>query len=192
MNKLYSSKLGRTLVLFSVILFSFGFLANPYPTIKNNSLPSHESALTFSWNEFELKDLSGEDLVTLIFEAKGSVQLSESMVITSSMTKAEGYTEQGIESVDLVFENNKSIANVLYQNVPNPFDGQTVVSFRLNKAGKAQILITDVDGKLIQEIEGTYPQGLNSVELDRIQKAGVYYYQLNTEGFTATKKMIKI
>ena len=39
MNKLYSSKLGRSLVLFSVILFSFGFLANPNPIIKNNSLP---------------------------------------------------------------------------------------------------------------------------------------------------------
>ena len=155
-------------------------------------IASHESALTFSWNEFELKDLRGEDLVTLIFEAKSAIQLSESLVITSSMTKAEGYTEQGIESVDLVFENNKSIANVLYQNVPNPFDEQTVVNFRLNKAGKVQILITDVDGKLIQEIEGTYPQGLNSVELDRIQKAGVYYYQLYTEGFTATKKLIKI
>ena len=114
------------------------------------------------------------------------------MVITSSMTKAEGYTEQGIESVDLVFENNKSVANVLYQNEPNPFDGQTVISFRLNKAGKVQILITDLDGKLIQEIEGTYPQGLNSLELDRIHKAGVYYYQLSTEGFTATRKMIKI
>jgi hypothetical protein len=160
--------------------------------IRAEHIASHESALTLSWNAFELKNLSNEDLVTLIFEAKGTVQLSESLVITSSMTKAEGYTEQGIESVDLVFGNNKAITNVLYQNVPNPFDGQTLVNFRLNKAGKAQILITDVDGKLIQEIEGTYPQGLNSVELDRIQKAGVYYYQLNTDGFTATKKMIKI
>ena len=48
-------------------------------------IASHESALTFSWNEFELKDLSGEDLVTLIFEAKGAVQLSESIVITLSL-----------------------------------------------------------------------------------------------------------
>jgi uncharacterized protein YrzB (UPF0473 family) len=155
-------------------------------------IASHESALTFSWNEFELKDLSGEDLITLIFEAKGSIQLSESLVITSSMTRAEGYTDQGTESVDLVFENSKSITNVLYQNVPNPFEGQTVINFRLQKAGKAQILITDVDGKLIQQIDGSYPQGLNSVEVNRIKKSGVYYYQLNTEGYTATKKMIKI
>jgi hypothetical protein len=155
-------------------------------------IANHESALTFSWSEFELKELNGEDLVTLIFEAKGNVQLSESMVITSSMTKAEGYTEQGIEGVELMFDNNKGLANVLYQNTPNPYNNQTVVSFNLKQLGKAQILITDIDGKLIEEIDGTFSQGLNSVELDRINMPGVYYYQLITEGFTATKKMIKI
>ena len=108
------------------------------------------------------------------------------------MTKAEGYTEQGIEGVALMFDTNKGLANVLYQNTPNPFSNQTVVSFNLKQSGKAQILITDVDGKLIQEIGGTFPQGLNSVELDRINIPGIYYYQLNTEGYTAVKKMIKI
>ena len=82
----------------------------------------------------------------------------------------------------------------LYQNTPNPFGEQTSISFRLPSASAAQITIYDVTGKVIQVIEGDYARGLNRVEVnkDDLPQTGVLYYQLDTEAYTATKKMVVI
>lgn len=80
----------------------------------------------------------------------------------------------------------------LYQNTPNPYAGQTVIGFKLPVASKATLSVYDVTGKVWKALEGEYKKGYNEVRLSSIDlgTTGVLYYQLDTEKYTATRKMI--
>lgn len=82
----------------------------------------------------------------------------------------------------------------LYQNTPNPFAGETVISFSLPRAMEAQITIYDVTGKVLKLIEVDGVKGYNEqvVRSGELSGSGVLYYQLDTEDFTATKRMVVI
>ena len=157
-----------------------------------DQLGLHEGQLTLSWNDSELRRLDGEDLIQLRFEANRDMDLSQGLYISSSKTIAEAYTESGISEVDLIFEGKSASKTILYDNVPNPFKEETVISFSLAQAGKVSITITDLNGKVIRTISGDYEAGYNSIQLRDLKTTGVLYYQLETDGFTATKKMVKM
>ena len=80
----------------------------------------------------------------------------------------------------------------LYQNHPNPFEGYTVIGFELPRAAVGRLLIYEVTGKVVREIKGEFEKGYNEVTLsrDELPAAGVLYYQLETDKFVATKRMI--
>jgi len=80
----------------------------------------------------------------------------------------------------------------LKQNTPNPFGAETSIGFTLPKAAKATLTIRDVKGALVYKVEGSYAKGNNLIMLKKEQlgASGVLYYTLETNDFTATKKMI--
>ena len=82
----------------------------------------------------------------------------------------------------------------LYQNTPNPFTGETVIGFQLPYSGVADLTIYDVTGLLIKRINGEYKAGYNEVRLSstKLGVTGVLYYQLDTDRYTATKKMVLV
>ena len=52
---------------------------------------------------------------------------------------------------------------VLYQNIPSPFEGYTVVGFELPEQTEARLIIYDVTVKDLQEIKGDYNKGYPEV-----------------------------
>ena len=82
----------------------------------------------------------------------------------------------------------------LFQNRPNPFKGETLISFNLPEATFATLTIYDVNGKVVKTIRGNYNQGLNEVSIDRsdLGGSGVKYYTLRTKSEIATKIMVII
>jgi large repetitive protein len=54
------------------------------------------------------------------------------------------------------------------------------------------LTIRDVKGALIYRVEGNYTKGNNQVILkqEQLRASGVLYYTLQTNDFTATKKMV--
>ena len=80
------------------------------------------------------------------------------------------------------------------KNSPNPFTEVTTIGFNLPQADFAKITVYDMTGKVIHVQSGDFVKGYNAVELKRsdISVNGLLYYQLDTEAFTATKKMIHI
>ncbi len=83
---------------------------------------------------------------------------------------------------------------ILYQNYPNPYERYTIIGFNLPEQTTARLTIYDLTGRLIQRIEGDFNQGYNEVQLKAsdLNASGVLYYQLDTERFTATKKMVLV
>jgi hypothetical protein len=79
----------------------------------------------------------------------------------------------------------------LMQNYPNPFNPTTKISFDMPKAGDYKITVYNVTGQKVTELAGNAAAGRKTVDLDMTHNAsGVYFYKLETEGFTATKKAV--
>ncbi len=81
----------------------------------------------------------------------------------------------------------------LSQNYPNPFNPTTTINFTMKKAGTASLKVYDVLGRLVfqKSIEAKY--GSNSYNFDGTNlTSGIYFYQLNTENFSKTLKMMLV
>ena len=80
----------------------------------------------------------------------------------------------------------------LKQNYPNPFNPSTTISFNLPVSSYVSLKVYDAAGKLsatlLEERKGS---GSYSVTFNAsILPSGVYFYKLNTDKFSAVKKMI--
>lgn len=94
----------------------------------------------------------------------------------------------GVSSVGI----NELEANgaTLGQNVPNPFNGESTITYQLAKDVSSVVFtVTDVMGRVISSEKAATSTGSHSIKLGSYA-AGVYYYTLNVDGKTSTKKMI--
>ncbi len=87
----------------------------------------------------------------------------------------------------------------LEQNRPNPFNPTTMIRYNLNERGPVQISIFAPSGRLIDKLVGTVQAaGTHDVIWNgkdangRDQASGVYYYRLDANQSSDTKKMILI
>jgi len=80
----------------------------------------------------------------------------------------------------------------LSQNYPNPFNPNTIINFSIPKEEFVKLVIYDVNGRTVKElVNGTKSTGDYSVLFDAFDLAsGVYFYQLRTENYISTKKLI--
>jgi hypothetical protein len=158
----------------------------------------NEGVITTSWNSINAVSLDAEAKVfSMTFVAKSNAQLSEVLAVNSRYTKAEAYDNNvNLMNIGLSFNGAATVAGEfeLYQNQPNPFKSETVIGFNLPEAGAATMTIYDVAGKVLKVYNNEFAQGYNEVQINRseLSGAGVLYYQLDTENYSATKKMIMI
>ncbi|MBK8500979.1 MAG: T9SS type A sorting domain-containing protein [Saprospiraceae bacterium] len=83
----------------------------------------------------------------------------------------------------------------LYQNKPNPFRTLTSIDFYTQNATSVSLTIFDIHGRILKRVEGDFDQGYQSFairEHDLNTNASVLYYQVETEQYSATRKMIII
>ncbi len=78
----------------------------------------------------------------------------------------------------------------LFQNTPNPFQKETSIGFFLPSKESISLNIIDISGKVIKTYSGTYGIGNHTIKVDIPLSAGVYYYQLISKSYAATKKML--
>lgn len=80
----------------------------------------------------------------------------------------------------------------LSQNYPNPFNPATTIRFDIPKQSAAKLVIYNAIGQEISILvnnkleAGSYEVSWNATALP----SGIYFYKLETEGFTSIKKMI--
>ncbi len=152
--------------------------------------------LTTSWNTSgAVPTATDTKLFSLIFKSSTAGRLSEKLSITSSITTAEAYdTEGNITNVKLDFIGSEPAGIQLYQNRPNPFRETTSIGFYLPEAGKADLNILDVQGKVLKEISGVYEKGHHEIQLNATDLAGkgVLYYHLVMDKKQVIKRMIVI
>jgi photosystem II stability/assembly factor-like uncharacterized protein len=89
-------------------------------------------------------------------------------------------------------KNQFPVSAELFQNYPNPFNPTTTISYRILRTSKVKITLFDVTGREVKIIlndfkhPGDYRIKVNSEGLS----SGVYFYKLETQGFSESKKMV--
>lgn len=93
-----------------------------------------------------------------------------------------------------IIQNNNIIPDTysLMQNFPNPFNPETNITFSIPVSGFVKLSVFDINGKEVTVAhKGFLFAGNYDIKLSSSYFAsGVYFYRLQTEKFTATKKMV--
>ena len=90
-----------------------------------------------------------------------------------------------------------AFSDVLYQNVPNPFNPVTTIRYSVGGTGRVELGVYDVGGRLVTRlVNATQPAGIYNVSWDGRDErgsqvsSGVYFYRLRTPGSAQTRKMV--
>jgi len=85
----------------------------------------------------------------------------------------------------------------LYQNYPNPFNPTTVIQYDVPELSQVSLTIYDLSGREISQlVNDTQSPGLKTVVwngrdfMGNRMGAGVYIYQLKSDNYVESKKMI--
>jgi hypothetical protein len=80
----------------------------------------------------------------------------------------------------------------LYQNYPNPFNPVSKIKYGVPKNGYVKLAVYDEIGRLVAILQdGEKQANTYEAEFDATNlPSGVYYYRLEAEGFSETKKMV--
>ena len=80
----------------------------------------------------------------------------------------------------------------LYQNYPNPFNPSTKISWQSPYGGYQTLKVYDILGREVTTLIDEYRDaGKYEIEFNASQlSSGIYFYQLKTENFVETRKMI--
>ena len=88
---------------------------------------------------------------------------------------------------------------ILFQNFPNPFNPTTTIYFRVPKGESSTLFIYNVLGQRVRMLYAGEGNGdTQSIVWDSKNDAGVrvssgvYFYQIRSQGFLATKKMLLV
>ncbi len=158
-----------------------------------------KGALTASWSHADPISLNArQQLFRLQFRARQSGQLSDLVQLNSQYTPAEAYrADAALLDVQFDFEDASGLPVrkfALYQNQPNPFRAETLISFWLPESGEASLQVYDISGKLVWRRKDHFERGYHEQPLNKAElgSTGIFYYQLKTDNHTAVKKMTLI
>lgn len=132
------------------------------------------------------------DIGTSLEVGTGSDICGDSLVMNGTYT-GNGTICGVILSVNVITQNVPKSFD-LFQNYPNPFNPVTKIRFDLPKQADAKLVIYDALGREISVVvnelleAGSYDVNWNASDLT----SGIYFYKLETEGFTSIKKMILV
>jgi carboxypeptidase T len=143
-----------------------------------------------------------KEVVDITSLARGSTQLKIRFSLVSNVqTNADGiYIDNirilGYDPITTSITGNSEVPLKynLSQNYPNPFNPSTSIKFDLPKSGFVTLKVFDLLGRevaqLVNEVKqaGSYNLEFNAANL----ASGIYYYKLESDNFSDTKKMILI
>ncbi len=153
-----------------------------------------DGLITTSWNQPYLA-VSGEThLFTMVVRAKSDhPTLMHLLAVNSRLTRAEAYRTNG-ELLQVALQVQPEVPTVtqalLYQNVPNPFAGETIIGFDLPWPGEVRLTVSDIQGRVLKVLKGNFGVGYGQFRLkDNGLPAGILQYTLTSGQFSATRRM---
>ena len=123
----------------------------------------------------------------LVYSMNGTVISGNLLAANGNVVSAEFGSVDGATVNAKLLPANFSLA----QNYPNPFNPTTTIGFSLPVKSDVSLSIYNIAGQLVKEFNGTFEAGEQSFVWDAsAQASGVYFYKLNANNFSETKKMV--
>jgi len=175
--------------------------------------------ITLEFNEVTPLDSGSGTLATILFDIEStaadetvtidSTRFLDSQSLEFTLTAADGggkftpyftYGYVDIKTTTDVEERYDPLIPddfALEQNVPNPFNPTTNISFDLPRQSFVRLEVINVLGQRVKTlVNESLPAGIHTVTFDgrddnqQQVASGVYFYRLETEGFSQSRKMI--
>ncbi|HOY12570.1 MAG TPA: T9SS type A sorting domain-containing protein, partial [Saprospiraceae bacterium] len=156
------------------------------------------NVMTMSWSSANAKSVSeGSTVMTMRFKATQDGKLSQMMELSNQVLRSEAYvgSDMEVSKVTLELRNAHPTVFHLSQNEPNPWRGETVISYELPKAGKVTLTVLDITGKMVAQKTVDGAAGKNTIGLTKAElggAAGVMIYRLESGSLSLQKRMIVI
>ena len=146
-------------------------------------------------NSFAYANITDENFINNQFITKVKGKDSKSINLIYQFFTVDGQLlSQGTESIML---KAVPVQFTLHQNYPNPFNPVTTINYDLPQQSHVNLYIYDVLGREVANLVGKeVPAGYQSViwntnnNLGVPVSAGIYFYQIQTNDFVKTKKMV--
>jgi VCBS repeat-containing protein len=139
-----------------------------------------------------IEDASNGDLFTLIVSAANT----DALGTISGEARLNAAASSALGAVDVI---EIPDSYTLSQNYPNPFNPTTSIQYQLPEATGVKIAVFDMQGRLVRTIvnqeqkAGTYTVQWDGRSESGVQAAsGMYIYQIRTESFVSTKRMMLV
>ena len=141
--------------------------------------------------DYETKD--SYTVTIAVSDGKGG---TDSIAVTITVTDVVG-AAPSVETPPMIPENT-----ALLTNFPNPFNPETWIPYQLAKPAKVTLTIYNMRGVVVREVKlGHQPAGVYRSRSHAIYwdgrnmfgekvAAGVYFYTLTADEFTATRKLL--
>jgi len=176
----------------SILLSSFGGKVYVYQYNGSNYI-----------KQFEKLDYPGSAIQRVYWV---NINGSDGYFNTWSSTSSNGnyYIFKRTIPVGIISGNENARGFKLFQNYPNPFNPNTVISYSLLVNSNVLLKVYDIMGREIATLVNEYQKaGMYEVQFpnnqytnnhysNNQQPSGIYFYKLQTESFTDTKKMLMI
>lgn len=155
--------------VFAVSLYNSG---GGYLTITSNS-PNNNS------------DLSGITRARGLLADPAGASDDELFFFSNSNPYLRAHTDATVS----ISSDNELNANLIA--APNPSNDATIISFTLNSSSLATITVTNMLGKEIHTVSNNFNAGRNNIELSTSDlQSGIYFYSINVNGKSQTKKLV--
>ena len=155
-----------------------------------------------SCGPFSMNSGGEQYFVTGTVIARGSTNHQSITAMISSANDAKAFYNSSFGGTPIGITQTSTEVPVrfsLEQNYPNPFNPATTIQFTIMPNAKAQmsnveLTVYDALGRSVAMlVNDRLAAGTYSYEWDAsIYPSGIYFYELKTEGFTQTKKMVMI
>lgn len=151
----------------------------------------------WQWSELKSYDLiAGRHMITIAF-GKGGAWLDKLAVKNSRIAPVGTGEESNNICVPKIYTSsfNETYEKKPYnleQNYPNPFAGNTSISFEIPKTSFVSLKVFNILGQELAEFAGKeFNPGKHTVDVQLENlSAGSYFYTFRTDPFSETRKMI--
>ncbi len=149
----------------------------------------HSFLMDFITYEGNLSDPPGANWTFVKSEADGFQLLYSTPMTTRQMA---------LLGMDTLLVGVEQIGNqvpkdyMLEQNYPNPFNPSTTIRYSIAERGDVELKVYDALGNLVETLLNREQEaGVYQVEFNPINlSSGVYFYQIKTNSFVETKKLV--
>ncbi len=153
-----------------------------------------DNHLTISYHEKDLFAIDSNEALFYLTVKSDSPLKRAPLTLSSDVVNNEiygpGLRRIGIADSQVL----PTFVTELFQNTPNPWDVTTDIVFELPTTSEVNFKILDLNGRIIYSNSALYGTGRNVITLSSqdLPGDGVFYYQIETSYYSASKKMVKL